>query len=87
MGGSSTYAYLLSIILFITNPECCYPFHVHLADAVETMGGSSELITVFNRVGATASIPTLIPSLRNVMTVVFIVCLLTRPLQLHQRTI
>ena len=52
-------AYLLSIILFTTNPECCYPFHVQLADAVETMGGSSELITMFNRVGATASIPTL----------------------------
>ena len=52
-------AYLLSVISFITNPECCYPFHIQLADAVETMGGSSELITVFNRVGATASIPTL----------------------------
>ena len=52
-------AYLLSVLLFTTNSECCYPFYVQLADAVETMGGSSELITILNRVGAVASIPTL----------------------------
>ena len=55
------------------------------------MGGSSELITVFNCVGATASIQpssgTFILSLRNIMTEVFVVCLLTRHLQLHQQTI
>ena len=49
-------AYLLSVILFTTNSECCYPFHVQLADAVETPGGSSELVTILNHVGATASI-------------------------------
>ena len=47
---------LLSMILFTTNSECCYPFHVQLADAVETPGGSSELVTILNHVGATASI-------------------------------
>ena len=49
-------AYLLSVLLFTTNSECCYPFHVQLADAVETMGGSSELTTILNHVGAVASI-------------------------------
>ena len=52
-------AYLLSVILFATNPECSYPFHIPLADAVESCGGSSELITILNRIGATASLPTL----------------------------
>ena len=59
-------AYLLSMILFTTNSECCYPFHVQLADAVETPGGSSELVTNLNHVGATASIPTL---KRNIQTI------------------
>ena len=52
-----------------------------LDDAVETLGGSSELITVFVQLD-----PYQLSSgtyLRNVMTVVFIVCLLLRHLQLH----
>ena len=52
-------AYLLSVILFATNPECSYPFHIPLSDAVESCGGSSEFITILNRIGATASLPTL----------------------------
>jgi len=52
-------AYLFSVILIATNPECSYPFHISLADAVESCGGSSELITILNRIGATASLPTL----------------------------
>ncbi len=52
-------AYLVSVLLFTTNTECCYPFHVQLADAVESSGGTCELITLLNRVGATASVPTL----------------------------
>ncbi len=81
-------AYLLSVILFTTNSECCYPFHVQLADAVETLGGSSELITILNRVGATASIPTGISKrfLRSAMKVVFIVYWWIKPLRLHQQT-
>ncbi len=52
-------AYLLSLILFITNSECNFPFHVLLADAVEASGGSTELITILNRLGIVASIDTL----------------------------
>ena len=47
------------MLLFITNSECSFSFHVLLADAIESNGGSSELITILNRVGAVASIDTL----------------------------
>ena len=33
-------AYLVSLILFITNSECNFPFHVVLSDIVESCGGS-----------------------------------------------
>lgn len=52
-------AFLLSVVLFCTNAQCCYPFHVQLADAVECCGGSTELITILNRLGVTASLDTL----------------------------
>lgn len=52
-------AYLLSVLLFVTNNECSFPFHTLLADAIETSGGSTELITILNRVGAVASVDTL----------------------------
>lgn len=52
-------AYLLSVLLFVVNSECSFPFHVLLADTIESSGGSTELITVLNRVGAVASIDTL----------------------------
>lgn len=31
-------AYLLSVILFVTNSECFHPFHVLLADTIELWG-------------------------------------------------
>ena len=34
-------AYILSLLLFVTNSECYSPFHV-FADAVESNGGSTE---------------------------------------------
>ena len=52
-------AYLLSVILFVTNSECFHPFHVLLADTIESCGGSTELITVLNRLGAVSSMDTL----------------------------
>ena len=52
-------AYLLSIILFVTNSECSFPFHVLLADAVESNGGSVQLTKILNRIGAVASSDTL----------------------------
>ena len=35
-------AYIVSVLLFVTNSECYSPFHVVLADAVESNGGSTE---------------------------------------------
>ena len=52
-------AYLLSVILFIANSERFHPFHVLLADTVESCGGSTELITLLNRLGAVSSVDTL----------------------------
>ena len=52
-------AYLLSLIFFITNNECNFPFHVVLSDAVEFCGGSTELIKLLNRFGVVASTETL----------------------------
>ncbi len=51
-------AYLAAVMLFTTNSECAYPFHVLLSDAVEAYGGSSELI-ILNHIGAIASLDTL----------------------------
>ena len=52
-------AYILSVILFVRNNECYFPFHVLLADAVECNGGSTELITILNRIGVVCSVHTL----------------------------
>ena len=52
-------AYILSVLLFVTNSECSSPFHVLLADAVESNGGSTELITILNRIGVVCSVDTL----------------------------
>ena len=49
-------ASLVSLILFITNSECNFPFHVVLSDIVESCGGSTELMTILNRLGIVASI-------------------------------
>ena len=59
-------AYLLSVLLFCTNTQCCYPFHVQLADAVESCGGSAELLRILNRLGVTASLETLKRHIHNV---------------------
>ena len=50
---------MLSVIMFVTNSECFHPFHVLLADTIESCGGSTELITVLNRLGAVSSVDTL----------------------------
>ena len=39
--------------------ECSFPFHVLLADAVESNGGSVQLSKILNRIGAVASSDTL----------------------------
>ena len=52
-------AYLLSVVLFITNSECNFPFHILLADTVEANEGSTEVIIILNRLGTVASMDTL----------------------------
>ena len=37
-------AYIVSLIIFVTNSECNSPFHVVLSDIIESCGGSTELI-------------------------------------------
>lgn len=59
-------AYLVSLILFITNSECNHPFHVVLSDIVESCGGSTELMTILNRFGIAASIETLKRTIHSV---------------------
>ena len=41
------WAYLVSLIIFITNSECNSPFHAVLSDVIESSGGSTELKTRF----------------------------------------
>ena len=53
-------AYIVRVILFCaTGGRCSVPLHTLLTDYIEACGGSSELITVLNRLGAVASIETL----------------------------
>ena len=52
-------AYLVSLILFFTNSERTSPFHTVLSDVIESCGGSTELITIFNRFGICSSVETL----------------------------
>ena len=52
-------AYLVSLIIFITNSECNSPFHAVLSDVIESCGGSTELITILNRFGICLSVDTL----------------------------
>ena len=51
-------AYLVSLIIFITNSECNSPFHSVFSD-VESRGGSTELITILNRFSICSSVDTL----------------------------
>ncbi len=53
-------AYLLCVVLFCaTSGHCSVPLHILLADFIDGSGGSSELISVLNRLGAVASADTL----------------------------
>ena len=52
-------AYLVSLIVFITNNECNSPFHAVLSDVIESCGGLTELITILNRFGICSSVDTL----------------------------
>jgi len=48
--------YCLAVVMFCINPRCNFPFHVPLTDAIVTHGGTLELVHLFNRVGAVASV-------------------------------
>ena len=50
--------YCLSTIFFCTNPQCNMPLHYLLSDAILCLGGSTELVKIFNRIGAVASMDT-----------------------------
>ena len=53
-------AYTLCVIVFCaTGGRCSVPLHILLTDYIETSGGSSEIITILNRLGAVASKETL----------------------------
>ena len=52
-------AYIVSLIIFVTNSECNSPFHTVLSDVIESCGGSTELITMLNRFGICSSVDTL----------------------------
>ena len=47
------------IVFCATGGHCSVPLHTLLTDYIEASGGSSELITVLNRLGAVASSETL----------------------------
>ena len=53
------WAYLVSLIVFITNGECNSPFHAMLSDVIESCGGSTELINILNRFDICSSVDTL----------------------------
>ena len=46
---------LACIIMFCANKECSFPLHTLLTDAIESYGGSTELVKIFNRLGVVAS--------------------------------
>ena len=46
---------LACIIMFCANKECSFPIHTLLTDAIESYGGSTELVKIFNRLGVVAS--------------------------------
>ena len=53
-------AYIVCVTVFCATGGCCsVPLHTLLTDYIEASGGSSELITVLNRLGAVASSETL----------------------------
>ena len=53
-------AYVICVIMFCaTGGRCSVPLHTVLTDYIEATGGSCELISVLNKLGAVASIETL----------------------------
>ena len=53
-------AYIVCTVLFCTTDgHCSVPLHILLTDFIDACGGSTELITVLNRLGAIASSDTL----------------------------
>lgn len=50
--------FLLCSLMFITNTQCSMPFHVLNTEAILCYGGSHELVKIFNRLGAAASLDT-----------------------------
>ena len=50
--------YCLSTIFFCTNLQCNMPLHYLLSDAILCLGGTIELVKIFNRIGAVASLDT-----------------------------
>ena len=50
--------YCLSTIFYVTNHKCSMPLQYLLADALLCLGGSTELLKIFNRIGAVASLDT-----------------------------
>jgi len=53
-------AYIMCVVMFCaTGDHCSVPLHTLLTDYIEASGGSSDLISVLNRLGAVASSNTL----------------------------
>ncbi len=50
--------YTLCVLLFCTESTCCMPLHILLTEAIICNGGSLELVRMFNRIGAVASLDT-----------------------------
>ena len=62
-------AYLICVLMYCaTGGHCSVPLHTVLSDFIEASGGSSEIITVLNRLGAVASRDTLDRHIVNVST-------------------
>ena len=62
-------AYLVCVVMFCASGgRCSVPLHTLLTDYIEATGGSSELISVLNKVGAVASSETLDRHIMKVST-------------------
>ena len=62
-------AYLICVLMYCaTGGRCSVPLHTVLSDFIEASGGSSEIITILNRLGAVASRDTLDRHIVNVST-------------------
>ena len=50
--------FCVCVLMFTTNSQCSFPLHTLVADAVESCGGSLQLVRLLNRLGACASVET-----------------------------